>query len=67
MREQIKLSPQYKFQLLMLKAIVPRVIHTSVLVACVYFAVFNVPFSSIQPTLVNQGFSASLGDRDKGR
>ena len=62
MREQIKLAPQEKFQLLMLKFIIPRVIHVSVLLVFVYFAVFDVPFGSILPALVKQGFNPSLGD-----
>lgn len=44
------------------KFIIPRAIHVSVLLVCVYFAVFDVPFGSILPTLVKQGFNASLED-----
>ena len=51
-REQIKLAPQETIQLLLLKLLIPRVIHISVLQACLYFAVFDVPFSSILPTLL---------------
>lgn len=62
MREQMKLDPREKLQLPMLGTIIPRTVHVSILLACIYFAVFDVAFGSIIPTLVNQDFNASLGD-----
>lgn len=50
-REQTKLGPQEEVQLLILKLIIQQVIRVGVLLACVYVAVFDVPFGSILPNL----------------